>query len=61
MDLPFPTDAEIQQAYRAWLEEEESAEGLILDEELMTEDEMVETLAWMMAVESKLGLGERAR
>ena len=46
------TDAEYNEAYREWLLQEEA----LWEEEIIYEDQDdIETLAWMMAVESKLG------
>jgi len=53
MDLPM-TDAEYNQAYRDWLVQEE--ESALWHEEIIYEDQDdIETLAWMLAIESKLG------
>ena len=59
MDLPM-TDAEYNQAYHDWLvQEQESAhwhEEIVQMQAEMTADEAeTEKLAWMLAIESKLG------
>ena len=56
MDLPTPTDAELNEAYREWLEEEEAREAIWFSQQEERWDEEVEmrTLAWMLAVESNL-------
>jgi len=46
------TDAEYNEAYREWLMQEEA----LWEEEIIYEDQDdSETLAWMLAIESKLG------
>ena len=48
------TDAEYNEAYREWLMQEEELWHEEIVQAEMTADE-IETLAWMLAIESKLG------
>jgi hypothetical protein len=50
MDLPM-TDAEYNQAYHDWLVQEEA----LWHEEIVQAEMTDEKLAWMLAIESKLG------
>jgi hypothetical protein len=52
MDLPM-TDAEYNQAYHDWLVQEQ--ESALWHEEIVQAEMTDEKLAWMLAIESKLG------